>query len=188
MLVTFVSQLLSVLTVVGQGLGIGLLALIVKTKARPPALGRDLPPLVTRNALLFAFIVALTATLGSLFYSEVAKYTPCLLCWYQRIFMYPQTLLLGLATLKKDAKIAAYSLTLSLVGLVIAAYHYSLQINPNPLAPCSTVGYSVSCSQRFAAEYGYITIPMMSLTAFALIALAMIILKLSQKPLVKPRK
>ncbi len=122
---------------------------------------------------IFAFVIALTATGGSLFYSEVAKFTPCLLCWWQRIFMYPQVLLLALGIVKKDKNIADYVMGMSLVGGLISFYHYYIQLGGNTLIPCSTVGYSASCSQRFSLEFGYITIPMMALSAFAAIFLLM---------------
>ena len=123
-----------------------------------------------KHALLFSYIVALVATLGSLFYSEIAKYEPCKLCLYQRILMYPQVLILGMAFLKKDKKIANYSIMLSVVGAGIAFYHYMLQRGVvQELVPCATVGYSVSCAEKFVMIYGYITIPLMSLSAFLLI-------------------
>src|SRR3990167_10532785 len=124
---------------------------------------------LSRFSFHFALIVALLATLGSLFYSEIAKFTPCTLCWYQRILMYPQVILLGRAFLKKDRNIIPYSIILSGIGAVIALYHYLLQINIVPSIGCQVVGYSSSCSQTFVMEFGYITIPMMSLTAFLLI-------------------
>jgi len=127
--------------------------------------------------LLFGFIVVLIATLGSLFYSEIAGYEPCKLCWFQRIFMYSQAFLLGLALYKKDMGIAPYSLLLSAIGAVIAAYHYLLQLNIVPSLPCSAVGYSVSCSQIFVMNFGYITIPLMAFTAFLLLAILGLIRK-----------
>ncbi|MBI4415344.1 MAG: disulfide bond formation protein B [Candidatus Kerfeldbacteria bacterium] len=126
-----------------------------------------------RNGLQFAFVVALVSMLGSLFYSEIAKYTPCELCWYQRILMYPQTLLLFIALIKKDLGVTKYTLWMSLIGALVAGYHYLLQLNLVP-APCSAVGYSAACSQRFVMEYGYITIPMMAFTGFVLILLMMV--------------
>src|SRR4051812_7212329 len=69
-----------------------------------------------KNALLIGLLVALTATLGSLFYSEIAHFTPCKLCWYQRILMYPQTLLFAVAYLKKDKSISLYAALLSILG------------------------------------------------------------------------
>lgn len=127
------------------------------------------------------FIVSFMATAGSLFYSEIAKYDPCKLCWYQRILMYPQVILFGMALIKKERVIVDYVLGLSLVGFVIGLYHYLLQIDLVPSVVCDVVGYSVSCSQRFEMEYGYITIPMMSLTAFFIIAASMILLKKYKK-------
>lgn len=124
---------------------------------------------VAQHNLKLAFIVALTATLGSLFYSDIAKFTPCILCWFQRIFMYPQAILLGIAAYKRDYGIKVYATALSLVGGAISVLHYYEQITYNPLIPCASVGYSVSCTERFVMTYGYITIPLMALTAFALI-------------------
>jgi len=125
-----------------------------------------------RNAVLFSFIVVLIATLGSLFYSEIAGYEPCKLCWFQRIFMYPQVALLGIALWKKNEMSAIYNgLTLSIIGLIIAGYHYLLQNSLAPALPCSAVGYSAACSQRFVMQFGYITITLMAFTAFAVVIL-----------------
>lgn len=124
-----------------------------------------------QKGFLFAFIVAVVATLGSLFYSEVAQYEPCKLCWFQRIFMYPQVVLLGLFLDRKD-KVAIIRpvIVLSIIGAVIALYHYYLQLSPaGAFVPCSTVGISVSCTTREFTNLGYITIPMMAFSAFILI-------------------
>ncbi len=128
---------------------------------------------VAPYARVLAFVVALTATSGSLFYSEIAKFTPCLLCWWQRIFMYPQVLLIGLGVVKKDKDIADYAMAMSLVGGSISLYHYYIQLGGNKFIPCATVGYSINCTQRFSLEFGYITIPMMALSAFVAIFLLM---------------
>lgn len=122
----------------------------------------------SRHYLVLGFIVSLSATLGSLFYSEIMGFAPCVLCWYQRIFMYSQVVLFATAWFAKDGRVAVYSLTLSIVGGAIAAYHYLMQLDLVSAA-CSVVGYSASCSEYFAMSYGYITIPMMALTAFALL-------------------
>lgn len=124
------------------------------------------------NYLEIGFIVALVATLGSLFYSEVMGYTPCKLCWYQRILMYPQTIMFGLALWKKRTYLAIESVVLSLIGLIIASYHYLLQIGLVTSSNCDAVGYSSKCSEFFTLSYGYVTIPMMAATAFALLLLA----------------
>lgn len=125
--------------------------------------------------LIFAYIVSAIATLGSLFLSEVAHFTPCLMCWYQRIFMYPQVVILLVALVSKFTKeVKSYCIALSSIGFVIALYHYYLQLFGDPSTPCSSVGVSVSCSQTQFTHFGYITIPFMAATAFLLIILSMI--------------
>lgn len=122
-----------------------------------------------KNYLLFGFIVSIVATLGSLFYSEILRYSPCILCWWQRIFMYPQVMIFGFALLKKDYNIVNYSIILSFIGGIIALYHYLIQIGTVQGSSCDIIGYSSSCSEAFFLSYGYITIPMMALTAFILL-------------------
>lgn len=141
---------------------------------------RKILAFIRKYALQSSFSVALIATLGSLFYSDVAGFEPCLLCWYQRIFMYPQTVLFGMAITKRDKKIADYGIALSAIGGVIALYHVLLQRNLLPNIACDAVGYSVSCSKEFITAFGYITIPVMSVTAFGLILIALIALKTSK--------
>lgn len=173
-LVSTVNQMLSLLTIAGQAaIVLGLAVILTRNRKIGVFLGE--------NALLFSFVVALAATLGSLFYSEVAHFEPCKLCWFQRILMYPQAILLGLALFKKDKNILGYVFWLSLFGAVIALYHYLLQIGVAPSLSCSATGYSASCSQRFVMNFGYITIPMMALTAFILILLFMFENKLYSK-------
>jgi len=167
---------LSYLTVIGDILTIAALLWFLFRRRFSLAVRQRWQNYFSRYGVAFAFGIALIATLGSLFYSEVAGYTPCTLCWYQRIFMYPQVLLWGLALVKREQVIADYGIALSIVGGFIAAYHYALQFVPKPTF-CSAVGYSVSCTQDFFLQLGYITIPMMSLTAFLLILLSAIILR-----------
>ena len=171
-LISTVNQIFSLLTIAGQ---IIIAVLIVSFAAKRS----EVLNLFAKHALAFALAVALTATLGSLFYSEIAGYEPCKLCWFQRILMYPQAILLGIAWLKKDQGIVLYSLALSSLGALIAGYNYLLQIGLAPSIGCSAVGYSINCSQRFVMQFGYITIPMMALTAFLLIISFMIVFKRS---------
>ena len=125
--------------------------------------------LLSTNSFLFSFIVSLTAMLGSLFFSEVMKFMPCVLCWYQRILMYPQTLLLYMAILRKERFLKPYLLALNVIGASIATYHYTLQKFPQTLiAPCTVVGASESCIKGYSFYFGYISIPFMALTAFIL--------------------
>jgi len=176
MIVSFINSALPWLVLMGQIIIVGLLlSFIIKNEKLNQWLGS--------KTLLFSFIVALMATSGSLFYSEIMGYDPCKLCWFQRIFMYPQVILWGLALIKKDQKIVDYGLTLSILGALIAAYHYLLQIGLAPSIDCGAVGYAAQCSQRFVMEFGYITIPLMALTAFVMI----ILFALNQKSSAKNR-
>jgi disulfide bond formation protein DsbB len=118
-----------------------------------------------------AFVVALVATLGSLAFSEILHLPPCVLCWYQRILMYPLVIILGVGILRKDTKVYMYVLPLSILGLAIALYHSLIQwgIIPDTLSPC-TLG--VSCTTRQINLLGFITIPFMSLVTFTLITIS----------------
>lgn len=173
-IIELIKQLLPILTVIAQAIIIGLLILLVYSYfAKKPTL----PGFASRHAIFSALVVATIATLGSLFYSEVAGFELCKLCWFQRILMYPQVLLLAMAFWKNDKGISDYILPFSAIGAFVAGYHYFLQIEILPPPSCSVVGFSISCSQRFFMHFGYITIPMMAFTAFVLITLFMVVQK-----------
>ena len=171
-LISVVNQTLSLLTIAGQ---IIVVVLIVSFATKRS----EVLNFFAKHALSFALAVALIAMLGSLFYSEIAGYEPCKLCWFQRILMYPQAILLGIAWLKEDHGIVLYSIALSSLGALIAGYNYLLQIGFVPSIGCSAVGYSINCSQRFVMQFGYVTIPLMALTAFLLIISFMMVSKRS---------
>src|SRR5438046_1262732 len=135
-IVSTATQIFSLLTIVCQvTVVILILAVFIKT-----AMTRKVLTFFAKHALRISFLVALVATLGSLFYSEIAHFEPCKLCWYQRILMYPQSLLLAIAYGKKDKNIGIYSIVLSSLGIVIALYHYLLQIGTiGEILPCTTV-------------------------------------------------
>lgn len=175
-IVSTANLVLSLATIVGQGIVLVLILNLLVYRGRGPFF-----EIIGKYGLLFSFIVAATATLGSLFYSEIAGFEPCKLCWFQRIFMYPQSILLGMAFWKKDKNIVNYGIVLSGLGALIALYHYLLQLGLVPSIDCSAIGYSVSCSQRFVMNFGYITIPMMSLTAFLMIFFFLITYKIVNK-------
>ncbi len=122
-----------------------------------------------RNSLALAFIVTLTSTVASLFYSEVAGFEPCYLCWFQRIFMYPQIVLLGMALIRKSFRVVDYSLALALVGGLISLYHNYIYYGGASPLPCNAFGLGTSCLRRYVLEFGYITIPLMALTGFLLL-------------------
>jgi disulfide bond formation protein DsbB len=162
----------SVLSVVAELLSVLLIIGLIAKKA--PAFLDSFLSFIARKAIFVGFLAALLATLGSLIYSDVIGYEPCKLCWYQRIFMYPLVLVLGMALWKKHEWIKPYGILLSVVGALIAAFHYLGQIGWNPLGlECLAIGYSTSCAKNFVLEFGYITIPLMAFSAFVLIALSL---------------
>lgn len=118
------------------------------------------------NLLFGIWGIATIATAGSLYFSEVLKYTPCTLCWYQRIFMYPIALIMTIGLLNKRVQ-PIQIIVLAVLGWGVAAYHYSIQLIPTIGANsfCS----SGSCTGRYIDWYGFVTIPFMALTAFTLI-------------------
>lgn len=125
---------------------------------------------IEHNGLWLAWAIALVATLGSLYYSEIANFTPCKLCWFQRIAMYPQAVILGIAALWNDHRIKRYVLPIVLIGAVISIYHYLIERFPSwagdgscdPTAPCTTV---------WVWQFHFISIPFMALSGFAAIAI-----------------
>jgi disulfide bond formation protein DsbB len=173
MLVDTVTYILAVFTIIGDVFILFWLLSLVSDEVKKwfdKFFGR-----YENELILYSLIVTTIATLGSLFFSEIAGYAPCKLCWLQRILMYPLVIILVVAYSKSDREVFSYALPLAGLGIPIAAYHYALQ---NPLLPslptrCKVVGYSVSCSDHFTMTFGYITIPMMALTAFALITILM---------------
>lgn len=128
------------------------------------------------NLVYIAWFQALIATLGSLFFSEIMQLTPCVLCWYQRIMMYPLLLILTIGILLRDQRLRFYVLPLSIIGLVISIYHNLLyySIIPESIAPCTA---GVSCTTRQIEWFGFITIPLLALTAFSVITFSIILYK-----------
>ena len=131
-----------------------------------------------RNTLLlaFAWLVAIAATAGSLYYSQIRHFIPCELCWYQRIFMYPLVLILGIATFFGDVRIRLYALPMALVGGAISVLHYAEQKIPG-FAPTSCAATPIPCTTTYVNYFGFVTIAFMALVAFVLIALALALLK-----------
>lgn len=120
--------------------------------------------------LLLAWLIATTATLGALFIGEVMLMTPCTLCWYQRIFMFPIAIILGIACFADDRQGAVYTLALALGGLAMAGYHTLLVAGliPKSWVPCSA---GVSCADQKLEILNGIQIPWLSLVAFIALAL-----------------
>ncbi|MFC2949976.1 disulfide oxidoreductase [Virgibacillus sediminis] len=135
---------------------------------------------VVENLLFFIWGVALVATAGSLFYSEVMGYTPCMLCWVQRIFMYPLIIIYGTAIWKKDAKIALPGLILSGIGMMVSIYHYMVQNLPALQEAGEGCG-PVACNLKYVNYFGFVTIPFLAGTAFILIFIMHVIILKQQK-------
>ena len=118
-------------------------------------------------ALWLGGIVALTATLGSLYYSLVAHYEPCELCWYQRICLYPLVPILLVGAFRRDRRVWMYAVVPTAVGLVIATYHTQLQAFPKQHSFCSL---NNPCTNRYVWEFGFVSLPLMDLIALGFIA------------------
>ncbi len=137
---------------------------------------KDIKIFAAQRYLVIGFLITLGAVAGSLFYSEIAGFEPCKLCWLQRIFIYPQAVLFAVALIKNKKDLADYVVPLSAIGGLIAIYHYYIQLGGLPLIPCSAANAN-ACAQKFVMIFGYITIPMMSISAFALLFIFSIINK-----------
>lgn len=125
--------------------------------------------------LYIALLVALSAMLGSLYFSEIAGYNPCPLCWWQRICLYPLVLILATGILRREPATPYFVLPLALSGLGISIYHNLLywRIIPEAIAPCRL---GVSCTTKYIEWFGFITIPLLAFLAFLTIVLCMLFL------------
>ena len=120
-----------------------------------------------------AWVTALTGMAGSLFFSEVMGLPPCVLCWYQRIAMYPLVLIIGIGIASGDRSWKKYALPLAIIGFAVAIYQNLLYygIIPEDLSPCTE---GVSCIQRQIELLGFMTIPLMGLAGFLSICICLI--------------
>ena len=127
-----------------------------------------------------AWVMAIIATLGSLSFSEILGYIPCELCWYQRILMYPLAVILGVAVFRGERQVVWYALPLAVPGMLLAGYHYLYQKLPVLQQATECTG-TVSCSDQSAQWLGFVTIPLLSFTAFLFITVALLIVALRKK-------
>jgi disulfide bond formation protein DsbB len=162
------ATLVSIATVAAQLVTVGLALLLLRDYRQR---SRDaFTTWIHNHGLVLAFVSALGALVTTFIFSDVIGWTPCTLCWYQRACMIGITVILGVASWKKDRAIIPYVLTLAAIGGLVALNHIWLQSSGVSLIPCPAPGPGVvSCSQRFVYEFGYLTIPVMSLTGFAFI-------------------
>ena len=120
------------------------------------------------GALLGAWVVAAVATAGSLYLSEVVRFPPCTLCWYQRIAMYPLVVVLGVALVDRDTRVWRSTLPLVALGLAVAIYHVVIQLRPSlGVVRCQS---DAPCTSRWVAVFGFVSIPVLAASAFVLVA------------------
>ena len=131
---------------------------------------------ISWTLLFFAWIIATISMLGSLFFSEVMAFPPCTLCWYQRIAMYPLVIILLAGMIPLDRSVFRYSVPFVVIGWLFGLYHNLLHygIIPESASPCSQ---GVPCSAKYIEIFGFITIPMLSFTAFSMIAILLYMIK-----------
>lgn len=134
-----------------------------------------------RNSLYIALLAAWVATLGSLYFSEVAGYVPCVLCWYQRILMYPLTLILAVGLMRQDAHLPLLVLPFSAPGLCVSLYHYLLE-KTDLFSSEATCKAGVSCTVAWINWFGFITIPFLALVGFVMITVMTLIALQASEP------
>lgn len=132
-----------------------------------------LADLISGNALGLAWFVAVLATAGSLYFSEVANYVPCTLCWYQRIAMYPIVVVLAVGAARRDTAAAVYAVALAGVGAVLALYHSALEWFP--VLDSGACSATTPCTLVWFRALGVFSLPNLALTAFALILVILLI-------------
>lgn len=167
--VSTMSTLFALLTVIADLAVLAILVIGVGARWSTSLRGaRDaLCDLMSETGLWLAWLVALTATLGSLYYSEVAHFVPCKLCWYQRIGIYPLAVVLLLAALRRDRAVRFYAIPVAAISAVISTYHYQLERFPNQASPSCSV--EAPCTVVWVWRFHYISIAMMALSAALLI-------------------
>ena len=151
-------------TVLALGsLAIGGASLVGAVVPGAEARSRQLRPVL----LPLALAIAAAATAGSLYYSDVAGFPPCEMCWYQRICMYSLVPVLAVALVRRDGRGGWYALPLSLAGLGLAAYHYQLQMFPGQGSSCDA---AAPCTYRWVESLGFVSIPFMAGCGFVGVA------------------
>ena len=155
-------------------LAIGGLSLAAALAPVAPAWALQLRPMLLRLGLAIAAV----ATAGSLYYSEIAGYPPCEMCWYQRIAMYPLVGVLAVAVARRDRRGGWYALPPAVAGLCVSVYHYQLQLRPGQGSTCDA---AAPCTYRWVDSLGFMSIPFMAGCGFIGVAgLAVLSLRSSQ--------
>jgi disulfide bond formation protein DsbB len=160
----------TLLTFVAAGGTIGIVILRIATAAGSDGAAR-IGYAISDAGVSLAFIVAATATLGSLYFSEVAEFIPCRLCWFQRIAMYPLSVVLLVGAIRRDEAVRWYAGPLAVIGAIIAGYHTLIEWRPElDTGTCQLSG--PSCTATWFREFGFVSLALMSLVGFlAILAL-----------------
>jgi hypothetical protein len=158
--IAVVERTLAILALVAVAIAVAT-AVALLTR-RVPAWLRD------EVALPLATAIALVATAGSLYLSEVAGYVPCLLCWYQRIAMYPLVIVVGVAAWRRDAQVWRTAVPIATIGAAVSVWHLAIERNPGLGGACDP---QAPCSLLWVNEFGFLTLPTMALIGFVAIAL-----------------
>lgn len=132
------------------------------------------------NGLFLAWLLASVATLSALFFGEVMGLTPCVLCWYQRICMFPLVLILAAGLFPFDPRVVRYALPLTLAGWLLALFHWGVAsgVIPERLTPCSQ---GVPCSVEQIVWFGFLTLPMLSVMAFSSIMALLLLIHMKAR-------
>jgi len=130
--------------------------------------------LIKSHLLYVAWAQAMAGVVGSLYFSEIAGFTPCVLCWWQRILMYPLVIIIAVGILKKDYWAPFYILPFSILGIMVSLYQNALTYGwlPEVVGSCSA---TVSCTVRYIDYFGFMTIPFLSLVAFSVITICALV-------------
>jgi len=156
-------------------LGYIIVAVLARSSAGASRVRTGILDSISGYELWAGFAVALVATLGSLYLSEIVHLIPCRLCWFQRIFMYPLVIVLGVAAWRRDAEIRLTATILAVVGGLIAIYHYLIQQFPS--LDSGACDASVPCSAAYIWQWNFVSIPYMAVSAFALILMLVFALR-----------
>ncbi|MFA9431575.1 disulfide bond formation protein B [Egicoccus sp. AB-alg2] len=164
MLTAVVERTLALLALLAIGVSVACVVALVR--GRVPAVLRD-------QALWLATAVAMVCTGGSLYLSEIAGYLPCVLCWYQRIAMYPLVVVVGVAALRRDVSAWLTTLPIAAIGAGVAAWHVAVERWPS--LGGGVCDAAAPCTIRWVEEFGFLTIPTMALIGFVTISLLVLV-------------
>ena len=169
-----VSLFLALLAVLAEIGSLVLVVTLVAHAVRPAAVWpREILASVSPLALVLAAVVAAVAMLGSLYFSEVAHFPPCRLCWYQRICMYPLVPILAIAAARRDRGVRWYALPLAVIGAAISTWH--ILVERFPSLESGACDRTNPCTIIWVEKLGYLTIPTMALSGFVVIGLLLVL-------------